>query len=112
MKRLAVRNDVLSLQLAPDDEAMEEMATTHTNGTWELFIVNHLISWCDIGGLEQINKEISADSGSDFEESDRGYDDDEPAPVAKSKKEKRRRDQEERQGAGNVLFQCFNGMAG
>jgi hypothetical protein len=29
MKRLAMRNDQLSLQLAPDDDAMEETATTH-----------------------------------------------------------------------------------
>jgi hypothetical protein len=111
MRKLAMRNDVPSLRLAPDDEAMEETTTTHTNGNWELSIINHLISRCDVGGLERIDEETSANSGSDFEESDRGYDDEELAPVAKSNKEKGRRNWEERQGAGNVLFQCFNGIA-
>jgi hypothetical protein len=110
MKRLSMRNDIPSLQLAPDDEAMEETATT--NGSWELSIINHLISCCDVEGLEHIDEEISPDSDSDFEESDHGYDADEPAPVAKSSKEKKRRNREERQGAGNVLFQFLNGMTG
>jgi hypothetical protein len=112
MKRLAMRNDQLSLRLAPDDDAMEETATTYANGAWELHIINHLISCCDVGGLEQIDEETSTDTDSDFEEIELGYEEDEPAPVAKSNKEKRRRKQEERQDAGNVLLQCCNSMAG
>jgi hypothetical protein len=110
MKRLAMRNDQLSLRLAPDDDAMEETATTHANGAWELHIINHLISCCDVGGLEQIDKETSTDTNLDFEEIKLGYED-EPAPVAKSNKEKRRRKQEEKQDAGNILLQCCNSMA-
>ena len=98
---LAGRYDKLSLWLAPDDEAMEETAPAHTNGNWELYIINHLIAHCSIGGLEQIDEEISTDTGSDFEDSELGYIEDEPVPVGKSKKEKRRRKQGE---TGNVLL--------
>jgi hypothetical protein len=111
MKRLALKHDKPSLWLAADNEAMEETATTHANGTWELSIINHLISCCNIGGLEQIDKEISAGAGSDFEESNLGYDKDEPAPVMKSNKRKRIGKQQEKRDAGNILLQCCNGMA-
>ena len=81
---------------------MEETAPAHMNGNWELYIINHLISHCGIGGLEQIDKEISStDTSSDFEDSELGYIEDEPVPVGKSKKEKRRRKQGE---TGNVLL--------
>ena len=101
-----MRHDTPSLQLAPNDEAMEEMATTHTVGHWEQYIIDHLISCCEVEGLELIEVNSSLDS----EESALGYDEDEPGPMAKSEKEKRRRKQ--KQDAGNILLQCCNGMAG
>src|SRR5258706_249522 len=52
-----MRNDKLSLWLAPDDEDMEGTATTHTNDSWELYIINHLISHCNVGGLELIQED-------------------------------------------------------
>jgi hypothetical protein len=106
-----MRNDKPSLQLAPDDEAMEETATTHTDDTWELYIIKHLISHCDVRGLEQIDEEISDDLGSEFDDSDLGDVEDEPAPVAKSRKEKRGRKQGEKKAACNVLLHRCDDMA-
>ena len=112
-RRLVMRYDKPSLQLAPDDDDMEETATTHTNDSWELYIMNHLISHCDVGGLEQIDEEeIPTDPGSDFEDSDLGDVEDvgdELAPVRK--KEKRGRKQGEKQVACNVLLQCRDDMS-
>ena len=104
--------DKPSLWLAQDGEALEEMGTTHTSGAWELYIVNHLMACCGVGGLKQIDAEVSTGTESDFEDSGVGYDKDELAPVAKSRKEKRRRNQKEKKGMGNVLLQHYNGMAG
>ena len=101
-----MRYDNPSLRLAPDDDAMEE--TTTTNDSWAIDIINHLISHCDKGGLEQIDKESSNDLGSDFEDSDLGDVEDEPVPVAKSRKEKRGRKQGD---ACNILLQCCDDMA-
>ena len=107
-----MRYDKPSLWLAAqDDDAMEEAATTHTNGSWELDIINHLISHCDVGGPEQIDEEISNDSGSDFEDSDLEDVKDEPVTVAKYRKEKRGRKQGEKQVACNVLLQRCDDMA-
>ena len=113
-----MRHDKPSLRLAPDGEAMEERAPAHTNGSWELHIINHLISHCGIGGLEQTDEdtgsgfeETDEDTGSGFEESDLGDAEAEPVPVGISKKEKRRRKQGERKHAGNVLLQWCNDMA-
>ena len=106
-----MRYDKPSLRLSPDDDAMEA-TTTHTNDDWELFIINHLISHCDVGGLEQIDEEISdIDPGSDFEDSDLGDVEDEPVTVAKSRKGKRGRKQGENQVACNVLLQRRVDMA-
>jgi len=104
--------DKPSLQLAQDDEALEEMGTTHTSGAWELYIVNHLMACCGIGDLKRIDAEVSTGTELDFEDSSVGYDEDELAPVAKPRKEKRRRNQKEKKGMGNVLPQRYNGMAG
>ena len=106
-----MRNDKPSLWLAPDDEDMEGTATTHTNDSWELYIINHLISHRDVGGLELIEEEISTDPGSDFEDSDLGDVEDEPVAVARSKKEKRWRKHGEKQVACNVLLQCCDDTA-
>jgi len=104
--------DKPSLRLAQDDEALEEMGTTHTSGAWELYIVNHLMACCGVGDLKWIDTEVSTGTESDFEDGSIGYDEDKPAPVAKPRKEKRRRNQKEKKGMGNVLLQRYNGMAG
>ena len=89
-----------------------EATTTHTDDGWELFIINHLISHCDVGGLEQIDEDISnIDSGSDFEDSDLGDVEDEPVTVVRSRKGKRGRKQGEKQIACNVLLQRRDDMA-
>ena len=100
-----MRYDKPSLLPAPDDDPMEETVSTHTDDSWEPYIINHLISHCDVGGLEQIDEEISNDSGSEFKDSDLGDVEDEPAPAAKSRKEKRERKQGEKQVACNVSLQ-------
>jgi len=105
-----MRLDKPSLRLARDDEAMET-APAHTNGNWELHIINDLISHCNVGHLKQIDNDISTDTGSEFEDSDPGYIEDEPVPVEKSKREKRRREQVEKQNAGKDLLQCCNDIA-
>jgi hypothetical protein len=99
MRKLAVRLDKPSLQLAPSSEAMEEVASGFTAGAWEQHIINHLISHCNLGGLEPIDEETSS---SDSEDSDFGHDEDEPAPVAQSSKQK------EKQSNGNVLFHALH----
>jgi len=96
-----MKHDNPSLQLVPNDGTMEETTTTDTIAPWEQYIINHLISCCDVGGLESTDEE---NSSSDPEDSDLGYYEDEPAPVAKSKKEKRSRKQKEKQDAGT--FYC------
>ena len=105
-----MRSDKPSLWLTPNDGGIGETVTTHTNGSWELHIITHLISHCNVGGLGQIDEEISTDIGSGFEDRELGYVEVKPVPVAKSKKEKRRRKQREKQDAGNVLLQCCKDM--
>ena len=105
-----MRSDKPSLWLTLNDGGIGETVTTHTNGSWELHIITHLISHCNVGGVGQIDKEISTDIGSGFEDCELGYVEVEPVPVAKSKKEKRRRKQREKQDAGNVLLQCCKDM--
>ena len=82
------------LQMAPDDGDMEE--DTHTNGTWELHIINHLM-------VHRTNEEGSVDSASDFEPGDLGNDKDEPTLEAKYRKEKRDGKQREKQDGGKAL---------
>ena len=100
-----MRSDKPSLWLTPRDGGKEDV-TTHTDSSWELHIITHLISHCNVGGLDQIDDDISTDIGSGFE--DLGYVEVKPVPVAKSKKEKRRR--KEKQDAGNILLQCCTDM--
>ena len=87
-----MRHDKPSLQLAPNDETMEETSTPHTAGTWEQHIINHLISYFNVGDLEP----IEVTSSSDWE----GSDEDEPVPVAKVKGKGK---QKERKDPGNTL---------
>ena len=89
---------------------MEETATADTIGPWEQHIINHLISRCDDRGLDPVNEDDSSSNSEDSDFGDR-YDDDQSNPVAKFITEKRRRKQKEKQDAGNVLSQCYNGMA-
>lgn len=96
-----MRSDKPSLQLAPDAEGMERTATTHTDGQWELHIINYLISHCNAGGLGQTDKETSA---SELDDSDLGYVEGTLVPVAKYKKQKGRGKQGEKQNTGNVLL--------
>ena len=64
-----MRHNKPSLQLAPNDETMEEMLTPHTAGTWEQHIINHLISYFNVGDLELIKVTSSSDwEGSDEDE--------------------------------------------
>lgn len=100
-----MRGDKPSLQLAPSGEGMEQMATTHTDGSWELYIINYLISHCNTGGLGQTDEEIS---GSELEDGNHGY---ALVPVVKSKKERRRGKQEEKQNTDNALLNHCNEMA-
>lgn len=113
---MADRHDKPSLQLAPRDGAIEETATTYTAAPWEQHIINHLIDSCDVGSPELINEDHSSpeliDEDHSSSDSDLGYSEDEPAPVARSAKEKRGSKQREKTDDGNVLLQCYNGMAG
>lgn len=103
-KRLVVKYDELpSLRPVVDFQDIKEAGATHTTGSWELHIINHLISHCNLGALEEIDEEIPTETG--------GFVEDKPVPVAKSKREKRRRKQGETQDAGNVFFQCCNDIA-
>jgi hypothetical protein len=95
--------DKLSLQLAPSSEAMEEADSGHTAGAWEQFIINHLISCYNLGGLELINRE---NSSLDTEDSEAEYDENEPAPVEQTRKQKGK------QHIGNVSLWCCTRMAG
>lgn len=106
MNRLAVRHDKPSLQLAPNDEAMEETPDTYTAGRWEHHIINHLISSCKIRDLGPL--EDGSNSGDD---SNVGDDENEPVSAANYKMEKRRGKQKGEQDPGNVLLQRCNGMA-
>jgi hypothetical protein len=103
MKKLAVGLNKPSLQLALSGGAMEEAASSLTGGAWEQYIINYLISHCDVGDLEPIDEE---NSSSDSEDSDFGHEEDEPAPVAQSRKKKGK------QRTCNVLLQRCTGMAG
>ena len=94
-----MRSDKPSLWLTPRDRGKEDV-TTHTDGSWELHIITHLISHCNVGGLDQIDDDISTDIGSGFE--DLGYVEVEPVPVAKSN----RRRGEERRSKMPVISYC------
>ena len=83
-----MRSDKPSLWLTPDGGAMETV-TTHTNASWELHIITHLISHCKVGALEQIDEGVPANTGSDFEDHNLGYVKVELVPVVKPKVGKR-----------------------
>lgn len=116
-KKLALRTDKPSLQLAPNEQGIQELETntTYTFGPWEQHIINHLISCCDAGGLEPVESSSSSDAEDEYEEDayeEDASDEDEPVLKTKSTKEKRGRKQKKKQGAsaGNILLQCCNSI--